>query len=50
MTSTDKNISRAKQVVDSWPAWKRNVQLTKYKPVSKTNSNPSLDKSPLKCG
>jgi len=38
MTSTEKNIVRAKQIVDNWPEWKKNFQLTKYKPSNKEES------------
>jgi hypothetical protein len=38
MISTDKNILRAKKIVDSWPEWKKNVQLTKYKSSNKEES------------
>ncbi|WP_190276262.1 hypothetical protein [Pseudoalteromonas sp. SCSIO_11900] len=50
MTSTDKNIIRAKQVVDSWPTWKKNIQLTKYKSASKENSQASQKQPQLRYG
>ena len=28
------NAERAKKVINSWPEWKRNFQLTKYKKKS----------------
>jgi hypothetical protein len=50
MTSTEKNITRAKQVVDSWPTWKKNIQLTKYKSASKENSHTTHKQPQLQCG
>ncbi len=49
MTSTDKNIVRAKQIVDSWPDWKKNVQLTKYKPSKKSKTMSSRQPAKMLC-
>lgn len=27
----DANVARAKSLMDSWPSWKRDYQVTKYK-------------------
>jgi len=51
MTSTEKNIVRAKQIVDSWPEWKKNVQLTKYKSSNKEEPKVTTHRQPeLQCG
>jgi len=51
MTSNDKNIVRAKKIVDSWPEWKKNIQLTKYTSSSKKESKAESPQQPqLQCG
>jgi hypothetical protein len=50
MTSNDKNIVRAKKIVDSWPEWKKNIQLTKYKSPSKEGTEATIQRKPqLQC-
>jgi hypothetical protein len=50
MNSTEKNIVRAKKIVDSWPEWKKNIQLTKYKSTSKKESKATSQRQPqLQC-
>lgn len=49
MTNTDKNIVRAKQIVESWPDWKKSVQLTKYKPSKKSEAKESSQHSKMLC-
>jgi hypothetical protein len=46
MDSTKQNIVRAKQIVASWPEWKKNVQLTKYKPSNDEESKDTLQRQP----
>jgi len=51
MTNTEKNIVRAKKIVDSWPEWKKNVQLTKYKSSNKEDTKATIQRHPqLQCG
>lgn len=51
MTSTEKNIVRAKQIVDSWPEWKKNIQLTKYKsPKNEESREVPRRQTELECG
>jgi hypothetical protein len=51
MTSTEKNIVRAKQIVGSWPEWKQNIQLTKYTPSNKEKSKkPAPQETQYQCG
>jgi len=46
MTSTEKNIVRAKQIVDNWPEWKQKVQLTKFKSSSKEYAKVVTQRQP----
>ena len=42
MTSTEKNIERAKQIVDSWPEWKKTFSLLNTNHPAKKNLKRKL--------